>query len=184
MKYIVVCHKKQKMKENYVERTEKLFKHFFVTILMFIVSFRAFSQATITPNPTAAQIAAELQSAGVIITNPVITRGATNQIALFTNGDGGANLELDRGIAFTTSNVNQVFVTNNETGLSVNASGTDHIDADLTAIDSQATRDVVVFEFDFRVLPNYTGVLLEYQFGSEEYPDYVGSPFNDVLVFS
>ncbi|MDE0536545.1 choice-of-anchor L domain-containing protein, partial [Tenacibaculum sp. L6] len=171
------------MKENYVERTKKIFKHFFVTILMFIVSFRAFSQATITPNPTAAQIATELQSAGVVITNPVITRGATNQIALFTNGDGGANLELDRGIAFTTSNVNQIFVTNNETGLSVNASGTDHIDADLTAIDSQATRDVVVFEFDFRALPNYTGVLLEYQFGSEEYPDYVGSPFNDVFGF-
>ncbi|MFE8423990.1 choice-of-anchor L domain-containing protein, partial [Tenacibaculum sp. ZH5_bin.1] len=173
------------MGESYISNnfiTRKDIK-FFLTLIFLSVIVHVRAQVAVTPNPTALEIATELQSAGVVITNPVITRGATNQIALFTNGDGGANLELDRGIAFTTSNVNQVFVTNNETGLSVNASGTDHIDADLTAIDSQATRDVVVFEFDFRALPNYTGVLLEYQFGSEEYPDYVGSPFNDVFGF-
>ncbi|WP_394420811.1 Ig-like domain-containing protein [Tenacibaculum mesophilum] len=173
------------MGESYISNnfiTRKDIK-FFLTLIFLSVIVHLRAQVAVTPNPTALEIATELQSAGVVITNPVITRGATNQIALFTNGDGGANLELDRGIAFTTSNVNQVFVTNNETGLSVNASGTDHIDADLTAIDSQATRDVVVFEFDFRALPNYTGVLLEYQFGSEEYPDYVGSPFNDVFGF-
>nr|BFF40614.1 hypothetical protein BACY1_24190 [Tenacibaculum mesophilum] len=173
------------MGESYISNnfiTRKDIK-FFLTLIFLSVIVHVRAQVAVTPNPTALEIATELQSAGVVITNPVITRGATNQIALFTNGDGGANLELDRGIAFTTSNVNQVFVTNNETGLSVNASGTDHIDADLTAIDSQATRDVVVFEFDFRALPNYTGVLLEYQFGSEEYPDFVGSPYNDVFGF-
>ncbi|REH52377.1 gliding motility-associated-like protein [Tenacibaculum gallaicum] len=173
------------MGESYISNNFTIRKRikFFLTLIFLSVIVHVKAQVAVTPNPTAAQIATELQSAGVIITNPVITRGATNQIALFTNGDGGANLEVDRGIAFTTSNVNQVFVTNNQTGLSVNASGTNYSDTDLTTIDPEATRDVVVFEFDFRALPNYTGVLLEYQFGSEEYPDFVGSPFNDIFGF-
>ncbi|MDO6675976.1 choice-of-anchor L domain-containing protein, partial [Tenacibaculum sp. 1_MG-2023] len=173
------------MRESYISNNFTIRKgiKFFLTLIFLSVIVHVKAQVVVTPNPTAVQIATELQSAGVIITNPVITRGATNQIALFTNGDGGANLEVDRGIAFTTSNVNQVFVTNNQTGLSVNASGTNYSDTDLTTIDPEATRDVVVFEFDFRALPNYTGVLLEYQFGSEEYPDFVGSPFNDIFGF-
>ncbi|MDO6813892.1 choice-of-anchor L domain-containing protein, partial [Tenacibaculum soleae] len=161
-------------------------------ILLLFTSFLVNAQATFNANPTAAAIAAELQSSGVIITNPVITRSgnnpsqattASNQIATFSNGLAGAGLEVDQGIAFTTSDVNNVFGTNNANSGTFGPGFSAYNDLDLVNIDANANNDVVVFEFDFEALPNYTGVLLEYQFGSEEYPDYVGSVYNDVFGF-
>ncbi|PKH49165.1 hypothetical protein CXF68_00015, partial [Tenacibaculum sp. Bg11-29] len=161
----------------------KLFLLF--VVFLFIKINTAFSQATYSTNPTAAAIATELQSSGIIISNPVITSGAANQIGIFSNGTAGAALEVDSGIAFTTSSIATTF--NNSNLNSYTSEGFDggfaFNDEDLTNINTSANRDVVVFEFDFVAQPNYVGVLVEYQFGSEEFPDYVGSVFNDVFGF-
>ncbi|MFT7898587.1 choice-of-anchor L domain-containing protein, partial [Tenacibaculum ascidiaceicola] len=173
------------MGENYIKRGKNAFAVFLAVFLSF-TSFEVLAQASVTQSPTASQIATELQSVGVIITNPVITHGNGAQMALFTNGVNGASLEVDRGIAFTTSNnvssTDGIFNVNSNTGYSSGNYGT-YNDADLRELNVDANQDVVIFEFDFEALPNYTGVLLEYQFGSEEYPDYVGSYFNDVFGF-
>ncbi|MGG8498102.1 choice-of-anchor L domain-containing protein, partial [Tenacibaculum sp. TC6] len=157
-------------------------KNLLFFLFLLLLSLGARGQATFTANPTAAAIAAELQSTGVSITNPVIRRTSTNQIALFSNGLSGAALEIDSGIAFTSSDVNGVFTTNDLLSYS-SGPNTTFSDPDLRNVNNNAIYDVVVFEFDFQALPDYTGVLLEYQFGSEEYPDYVGSSFNDVFGF-
>ncbi|WP_299136933.1 choice-of-anchor L domain-containing protein, partial [uncultured Tenacibaculum sp.] len=156
----------------------------FVTFLLLGIG-TLFSQATYTTNPSAAAIAAELQSSGIIISNPVITSGTANQLGIFSNGTTSASLEIDSGVAFTTSSIATAFNNNNVN--TYNSEGFDggfpFTDEDLTNINATANRDVVVFEFDFVAQPNYVGVLVEYQFGSEEYPDYVGSVFNDVFGF-
>ena len=173
------------MGKNYIKRGKNAFAVFLAVFLSF-TSFEVLAQASVTQSPTASQIATELQSVGVIITNPVITYGNGAQMALFTNGVNGAGLEVDRGIAFTTSNnvssTDGIFNVNSNTGYSSGNYG-GYNDADLRELNVDANQDVVIFEFDFEALPNYTGVLLEYQFGSEEYPDYVGSYFNDVFGF-
>ena len=151
-------------------------------ILIFFYKENSFSQATVTSNPTANDIAAQLQTAGIIISNPTITSGSSSQLGVFSNGTAGAALELDTGVAFTTSTITNAFSTNNLTANSDNL-GISYNDIDVINIDNTANNDVVIFEFDFVAQPNYSGVLVEYQFGSDEYPDYVGSRFNDVFGF-
>ncbi|WP_043707178.1 choice-of-anchor L domain-containing protein, partial [Tenacibaculum ovolyticum] len=154
-------------------------------LFLFIKINATFSQATYSTNPTAAAIATELQSSGIIISNPVITSGVGTQLGIFSNGIAGAALEVDSGIAFSTASIATTFNNNNLNNY--NSEGFDggfgFNDEDLININTTANRDVVVFEFDFVAQPNYTGVLVEYQFGSEEFPDYVGSVFNDVFGF-
>uniref|UniRef100_UPI0023B0EF9B choice-of-anchor L domain-containing protein n=1 Tax=Tenacibaculum bernardetii TaxID=3021375 RepID=UPI0023B0EF9B len=165
----------------------------FLLLFFFLFAINSFGQLIdYTPNPNAAEIAASLQSPGVKITNPRIVKSGGKQIASFSNGVSGANLEIEEGVAFTTSNVDSVFRNpnndvlinkNNRTASSSFVQNDTHDDLDLLRLNTRANNDVVIFEFDFEVLPDYTGVLLEYQFGSEEYPDYVGSSYNDVFGF-
>ncbi len=54
-------------------------------------------------------------------------------------------------------------------------------DGDLSALVNRITFDACVLEFDF--VPYQDTVSFEYVFASEEYEEYVGSPFNDVFAF-
>ena len=54
-------------------------------------------------------------------------------------------------------------------------------DRDLNRICKSATYDVSILEFDF--IPFNNRISFSYVFGSEEYPEYVGSRFNDVFGF-
>ncbi|MCD8445579.1 choice-of-anchor L domain-containing protein, partial [Tenacibaculum finnmarkense] len=161
-------------------------KYFLKNILFFVLFLigikNTYAQATFSDNSTAIQLGNELEKLGIKISNPVIKRGAGSQIGIFSNGTAGANLELDSGIALTTSNISDVFNKNTGTIIS-KGPNTIYNDIDLVSIDPDARHDVVVFEFDFIALEHYTGVLVDFQFGSEEYPDYVASKFNDVFGF-
>ena len=46
-------------------------------------------------------------------------------------------------------------------------------------IDSAPTFDAAILEFDF--VPSVDSISMSYVFGSEEYPEYIGSTFNDVF---
>ncbi|PKV51821.1 putative repeat protein (TIGR01451 family) [Aquimarina sp. MAR_2010_214] len=158
-----------------------------LVFFMFLFAGLGFSyaQASYTTNPTALAIATELQTAGIVISNPVITKDTSTQLGIFSNGIADASLSVDDGVAFTTSSIASAF--DNQNSLTANSDdfegGITYDDEDLVNINTIANHDVVVFEFDFIAQPNYKGVLVEYQFGSEEYPDYVGSSFNDVFGF-
>lgn len=92
-------------------------------------------------------------------------------------------------ITFTLSNATAYeIVVFNQFGQQVyaaqaNASGntTGGTDPDLNALTSLSINDACVIEFDF--LPVGDTIRFNYVFGSEEYHDYVGSSFNDVLGF-
>ena len=54
-------------------------------------------------------------------------------------------------------------------------------DKDLNKVCHGITGDVEVIEFDF--IPMNNKITFNYVFGSEEYPEYVGSKYNDVFAF-
>ena len=54
-------------------------------------------------------------------------------------------------------------------------------DLDLNKLSKGKTFDVNILEFDF--IPFHNRLTFNYSFGSEEYKEYVGSPYNDVFAF-
>ena len=56
--------------------------------------------------------------------------------------------------------------------------GTTYLDSDNAGIDTLAQYNAAILTFDVTLDSYATGFEIDYQFGSEEYPDYVGSRFN------
>ena len=157
-----------------------------ILILFGLISGVVFSQTpvTYTANPTNAQINTALIGNNINITGGVLNFGdRATQIATFTNGTAAA-LQMNNGVFFGTGTVAKLLTTNNATDSSDNIPTTATFnDTDLTAIDATATRDVVSYSFTVTLGPKATTLNIRYQFGSEEYPDYVGSAYDDAMGF-
>lgn len=153
-------------------------------ILAFLAFFtsNAFALASYTDSSSAVALANKIQGNGIKITNPKITKGANQQRGIFTKGISGANLEIDEGIILTTGSVKGTFKPNSGPGISV-SNGVTYSDSDLKAIDSLSVYDPIIFEFDVTLDKNTRLLLINYQFASEEYPEYVGSRYNDAFGF-
>lgn len=153
----------------------------FFLMITFLKTFM-FAAATYTSGSNATQLATAIQGEGLTITNPVLRRGNSNQAGTFSNGIAGANLQVNQGIILTTMSVAESFTTNNSTQRTVDNPDT-YTDADLRAIDTLARYDTIIFEFDVTLDSNTRLLLVDYQFASEEYHEYVGSRFNDAFGF-
>ncbi len=164
----------------------RFFKKQFNVILILLVSmmFPPLSSglATYTAGNTAAELAAKIQGKGITITNPVIRRGGSQATAIFSNGVTGANLAIDEGIYLGGMFADTAF-TLNTSGSTSNNFPDITPDPDLVAIDARATNDTVVFEFDVTLESNVKLLLINYQFASDEYNEYVGSIYNDAFGF-
>ncbi|WP_210423599.1 choice-of-anchor L domain-containing protein, partial [Croceivirga thetidis] len=161
-------------------------------LLLFLLPLTAIGQATFAGGSANADLLTELESVGLTLSNPTLENGDRNtQVGIFSNGLAGANFQIDTGVVLTTGSVTQAFgangtnafPNNNGTQASTDATTGTYNDADIVAINATANNDVVVFSFDVDLDPTYSGVSIIYQFGSEEYPDYVGSVFNDIFGF-
>jgi hypothetical protein len=146
----------------------------------------AFAQATIDNGAaSASDIGMKLEGFGVSISNaniPVANNSdSADMYGIFSNGIAGAGLEINTGVAISTGGIAEMFTTNSlpNTGLGV---ATTYTDTQLTAIEAGATRNVGVVTMDVTLDPYIEGFQIRYQFGSEEYPDYVGSTFNDLIA--
>lgn len=146
--------------------------------------FAQLSPATITnSNPTDSEIINTFQGNGVTFSNPMLVAGdRSQQIAIFTNGS-NANLGMDDGILFSTGNAVNHLQNKNMSFDHSDIIGHTYVDPDLVNIEPEAINDAVVFTFDVTLDPDITSLRMSFKFGSEEYPDYVGSPFNDAFGF-
>ncbi|MEO0786498.1 MAG: choice-of-anchor L domain-containing protein, partial [Pseudomonadota bacterium] len=127
-----------------------------------------------------------LDGPGVTLSNPNIPAANASDspqaYGLFSNGILGAGLEIDRGIVMTTGTVAEALTSNNDANITEGVATT-YTDTDVATIDPSANHNVAIFEFDATLDPFVTGLSINYQFGSDEYPDYVGSQYNDVFAF-
>lgn len=159
----------------------------FGTLLLAVamVSPYAHAQATFTSGPSDATLLSTLQGPGVVLSNATTEAGdRPSQIGVFSNGIAGANLEMADGVILTTGSVAQSFGPNTGTQSTIDAPGAaNYNDPQLVAINPTANFDTVVYSFDAVLQPGFTALRATFQFGSEEYPDYVGSVFNDIFGF-
>ena len=116
-----------------------------------------------------------LVSQGVTVTNVQFT-GNNSQKAYFS---GNTNIGFTDGILLTTGGATVAIGPNNapNASISVNTPG----DADLEALVNYTTFDASALEFDF--IPTECMISFYYVFGSEEYPEFVGTQYNDVFAF-
>lgn len=142
------------------------------------------AQLVISPNQTASYLANKLVATsgtlGVVVSNEVLTCDASS------NGEftGTSNLGISDGIALGTGSVLSNSGNFGLDGLPADMASTmlsTAGDAQLATIVGMNTFDACVLEFDLQPVGSF--VEFEYVFGSEEYPMYNCSAFNDVFGF-
>jgi len=115
---------------------------------------------------------------GVSASNVTYT-GANISLGKFTNGN-STNIGLDEGIIITTGSIFNAPGPNSAQNKTTNTLGGS--DPQLAAlVPGYSVNDAAVLEFDF--VPMSDTLKLEYVFASEEYPEWVGSSYNDVFGF-
>jgi gliding motility-associated-like protein len=156
----------------------------FMRILVFVLlcfAQQTFGQlVTSSQNPTSL-VQNVLLGPGVTVSN-IFYSGSPNAIGYFNGAN--TNLGIAEGIVMTTGTIAP-----GGTGPhGPNNSGTSGVDNNFSGynqlsnlIGNIQTYNAAILEFDF--VPYADTVRFKYVFGSEEYPEFVGSDFNDVFAF-
>ncbi|MCX7954745.1 MAG: choice-of-anchor L domain-containing protein, partial [Bacteroidales bacterium] len=148
----------------------------FLIVVFFLCWNFIYSQLQVQGGLNANQLVNILVGSGVSFSNATYS-GPSGCIGGFSNGQ-TTNLGLASGILLSTGGISNVpnpasyFLSNNMGG-----SG----DPTLQQMAGNTSYDAVVLQFNF--VPLSSPVTFRYVFGSEEYPEYVCSSFNDVFGF-
>jgi len=131
-------------------------------------------------NDASSLVKKELLGTGVNASN--ISYSGNNSTRAVFNGGNSIGFHLDEGIILCTGDALKLHAWNHDNGTSDNVGGDGDKDLDnLLKEDGLKTFDESVLEFDFN--PTSNVIQFEYIFGSEEYPEYVGSQYNDIFAF-
>lgn len=155
-----------------------------LSILLGLVSV-ATAQLTVQNTQTPAQLVQNvLVGGGVQVFNVTFNGLPGNTISPQAGTFNGtnSNIGINSGILLTTGNITVAPGPNNTGSMSTPTNPPSGGDPDLTAISGGfQTFDKAVLEFDF--IPTGDTVTFQYVFGSEEYPEFVNSGFNDAFGF-
>jgi len=150
--------------------------------LFFLIANNSYSQLIIdnsSMNP-AQLVQNVLVGGGVNISNIVYSGSLPNSIGAFSTGGIPTNLGMTSGIIMSTGNVNLAPGPNISGSVGVsNGTGSDPDLAML--IPGYSIYDASVLSFTF--VPLSDTIKFRYVFASEEYPEWVGSSYNDVFGF-
>lgn len=147
----------------------------FTLVIAFLLSFQ-FSNAQLTIQAGLSDTAMVnlLEGLGVTISN--LSINCSNQA--YGHFNGSSELSITNGVVISTGNVNDLGASNinSSTSTSFSLPG----DSDLTTLAGITTYDACIIEFD--CIPTGDTLEFKFAFGSEEYPEFVGSSFNDVFA--
>ncbi len=146
-------------------------------IASFILSFQVSAQFQVSTAFNANSLVSKLVGDGVVYTNATLTC-ANNGKGFFTNGI-TTTVGMDSGIVLTSGRAIQVV--NNPTFFANTINNFNPGDADLQTNATGSLYDICKLEFDF--VPVGDTVRFNYRFGSEEYPAYTCTNFNDIFAF-
>jgi outer membrane protein OmpA-like peptidoglycan-associated protein len=117
---------------------------------------------------------------GVVIGN-ISHKGYPLSILSFTSTPNV--LQVPKGLILSSGNSYNVAGYNNSHNQSSTFSDVSvpEMDKNLSALIKEKLFDICSVEFDF--VPMDNSIQFNYQFGSDEYPEYVDSPYNDIFAF-
>ncbi|HLG34434.1 MAG TPA: choice-of-anchor L domain-containing protein [Bacteroidia bacterium] len=154
---------------------------FIAFVFMLNSSFLGFAQLVVNAGGTPTTIINNLIGAGLTVSNVQINCGANGPNAAYGTWNGTAsNVGMPNGVILTTGRATNAIGPNNS-GSSTGSNNITFADPQLTSISPNATNDPCILEFD--VIPHCSQISLRFVFGSEEYPEYVNSIFNDAFGF-
>ncbi len=147
----------------------------------FFSSLHAQSNLFIDNSYSVEQMVMDFFDDPAIIISNVTTTGSSANIGFFDAG--GTDLGLDAGIVFCNGEIMDINAAADVfTSSTLGTAG----DADIDLMSSMSglpnSMDAVAIEFDFTVMMSDT-LDFNYVFGSEEYPEYVNTQFNDAFAF-
>ena len=152
-------------------------KHFSFFIIGLLISSDISGQLIVNTGMTPTQLVQNvLVGSGVTVSNVTYTGGAS-ALGSFSNGN-TTNLGLTSGVVMCSGQISDIpQAVGNVASIDLGLPG----DPDLDALTSNSSFDAAVLAFDF--VPLSDTIKFRYVFGSEEYPEYVGSAYNDVFGF-
>lgn len=162
-----------------------------------LLSSKAQGQVTVTSGTSAQALAEMLVGQGVIMLNPTLNGTCPDYARGKFNFNGNpSDISIDSGIVLTSGRVvdggGQFGIANPASDFATTsfpsgsgggyAPGDPSLDSLLSSFHSSSTtNDACVLEFDF--VPAGDTIKFDYVFGSEEYPEYACSTFNDAFGF-
>lgn len=158
------------------------------SVLAFFTGTQAISQISVTNTQTPADLVQNvLLGFGVTATNIVVNGSALN--STITQGNvtyfdaGGTTFPIPTGVLLSTGNGTAAIGPNNSGSFTNNNPATANVSTDphLNAIANASPTNGVVLEFDF--IPSGDTISFNYIFGSDEYPEFSPSTFNDAFGF-
>ncbi len=159
---------------------------FYQRIILIIVFFATsqqfgWGQLQIDTVVTPEQLIYKLLGQGVEVSN-IQFHGSGVSKGIFRNG-GSTELGIDSGIFLTTGYNSKVANVSSVQMSDAIPPHTNDSDPDLNNLLSPSAQkhDATAIEFDF--IPFYDTIRIKYVFGSEEYPEYACSSYNDIFAF-
>tara|TARA_B100001287_G_scaffold24073_1_gene17555 strand:+ start:2879 stop:6274 length:3396 start_codon:yes stop_codon:yes gene_type:complete len=155
-----------------------------ILCVLFASNFVHAQLVIVNQGATAEVIVNSIISGGLTVSNATINC-PTNAYGTFTNG-ATTCANIESGLILTTGNVNNVgqAAGNINTTNYSESSGTTCADPELLSLESNATYDCCILEFD--VVPSCDNLLIRFVFGSDEYPEYAPPEwtlYNDAFGF-
>ncbi len=156
-------------------------KNTYLTLLSLLALSYSHSQLVTFPSGPPYELNQNILMGPNVSMSNVVHTGDPYSISFYTAN--GTNLGITSGIHMNTgtifNNGNGPQGPNNMSGCGFDnaAAGNTMLS---TLIGGTSTHDASILEFDF--IPAIDTIRLHYIFGSEEYPEYVGSTFNDVFA--
>lgn len=130
-------------------------------------NFLTFGQLAVTASTDYTQLVNNLSGSGVSVSNVTFT-GSSQASGIYSNG-GSSNLGSTSGVVLSTgiaTDVDNGFTYNGSSDLLVSGNTL------IGGLSGGTTFDAAVLEFD--VVPSFDTLVLNYIYGSEDYPEWVG----------
>lgn len=163
------------------QRTLGRVRPLLLSVLIFS-SLPAVAALNLNASPTLSDMRLILDGPGLAVENLQITKGIKNQYGIFTGGidPSGADpiLGINEGLFMSTGNLSSILGPNSSQKYTFNTT-IKYADPDLTKLAATAINDPAIIEFD--IVPEGDRINFLLVFGSDEYPEYVCSKFNDVF---